>query len=255
MEKCETNVLQVSFLLCVKHICLISNLSQIWMFMNTSVTLRETNVLRDKCAPTVLWLFNEIYLSIKFRGDIFYSFRGMSRVKFKVWKWTKSNNSKLDKAVLRFFWIAVLSNEIYGSCALQTYSMRSIYLQSFILIPLIVLESCPGQSSKCKNKQSPFIQKLGKAELRFLCTAHLLNEIYLPTKLLPLVVSKLCPGQEKPTDGQTGGRTDKVATIYMLTLREAYTNEGILNRVKKKVQFLTVSTNWTRLVKNSNKQY
>jgi hypothetical protein len=60
--------------------------------------------------------------------------------------------------------------------------MRSIYLQSFMLIPLILLELCPGQSSKCKNKQMGIIQKLDKAELRLLSTAHLLNEIYLPIK-------------------------------------------------------------------------
>jgi hypothetical protein len=60
--------------------------------------------------------------------------------------------------------------------------MRSIYLQSLILIPLIVLELCPAQSSKSTNKQRAIIQNLGKEELRFLCTAILLNEIYLPTK-------------------------------------------------------------------------
>jgi hypothetical protein len=62
--------------------------------------------------------------------------------------------------------------------------MRYIYLQSYMLISLIsyTLEFCPGQSSKCKNKQRAIIQKLGTAELRFLCTANLLNEIYLSAK-------------------------------------------------------------------------
>jgi hypothetical protein len=50
------------------------------------------------------------------------------------------------------------------------------------LLPLIVLDLCSGQSSKCQNKQRGIIQKLGKAELRFLCTAHQLNEIYISTK-------------------------------------------------------------------------
>jgi hypothetical protein len=49
----------------------------------------------------------------------------------------------------------------YGSCALHTYLMRSIYLQSFMLIPLIVLELYPGQSSKCKNKQRAIIKQEG----------------------------------------------------------------------------------------------
>jgi hypothetical protein len=52
-----------------------------------------------------------------------------------------------------------------------------------MLITPIVLELCPGQTSKCKNKQRAIIQVLDKADLRFLCTAHLLNEIYLPTKI------------------------------------------------------------------------
>jgi hypothetical protein len=74
------------------------------------------------------------------------------------------------------------AGQSYGSLTMHFYSMRSIYLQSFMLISLILLELCPGQSSKCKNKQRVIIQKIGMAELRFLCTAHLLNEIYLPTK-------------------------------------------------------------------------
>jgi hypothetical protein len=55
MEQRWDNVLRVSFLLCVEHISLTFNLSQIWMSTNTSVTLRGTNVLRDKCAPTMLF--------------------------------------------------------------------------------------------------------------------------------------------------------------------------------------------------------
>jgi hypothetical protein len=60
--------------------------------------------------------------------------------------------------------------------------MIFIYQQSFILISLIVSELCPGQSSKGKNEQRAITQKLGKAELGFLNTAHLPNNIYLPTK-------------------------------------------------------------------------
>jgi hypothetical protein len=52
-----------------------------------------------------------------------------------------------------------------------------------MLIPILVLEFCPGQRSKCENKQRGIIQKLGKAGLPFLCTAQLLNEIYLPTEV------------------------------------------------------------------------
>jgi hypothetical protein len=51
-----------------------------------------------------------------------------------------------------------LRRQSYGSCAMNTFSMRSIYLQSFMLIPLIVSELCQGQISKCKNKQRAIIQ-------------------------------------------------------------------------------------------------
>jgi hypothetical protein len=46
----------------------------------------------------------------------------------------------------------------------------------------MVSEPFPGQSSKCKNKERAITPKLGKAELQFLCTALLSNEMYLPTK-------------------------------------------------------------------------
>jgi hypothetical protein len=69
-----------------------------------------------------------------------------------------------------------------------------------MLISLIVLELCPEESSKYKNEQRGITSKLGKVELWFLCTAHLLDEIYLHNYesfiLMPLVVSELCPGQE-----------------------------------------------------------
>jgi hypothetical protein len=62
--------------------------------------------------------------------------------------------------------------------------MRPIYLQSFMLISLIILEICPGQSSKCQNKQMAITPKLDKAVFRFFSIAAFYNEIYiyLPTK-------------------------------------------------------------------------
>jgi hypothetical protein len=60
-------------------------------------------------------------------------------------------------------------------------SMRSIDLQSSMLISLTILELCSGQSLKCKNEQRAITPKEVMAELRFLCTAHLPIEIYLPT--------------------------------------------------------------------------
>ena len=41
---------------------------------------------------------------------------------------------------------------------------------------------CSRQKSKYENKQRAITQKLSKQELRFMCTALPLDEIYLPTK-------------------------------------------------------------------------
>jgi hypothetical protein len=80
MQECETNVLRVSFILCVEHICLITKLSQIWMYTSTSVTPRATNVLRDKCAPTMLsflcffiitWTWTPICIALIFTTGYF----------------------------------------------------------------------------------------------------------------------------------------------------------------------------------------
>ena len=74
--------------------------------------------------------------------------------------------------------------EIYAFYALHFYTVSSIYLQSFLLIPVVVSELCSRQNSKCQVEQIAITPKLGKANLRFLITALLLNEIYLhvPTK-------------------------------------------------------------------------
>jgi hypothetical protein len=51
-----------------------------------------------------------------------------------------------------------------------------------MLISLIILELCPGQSSKFQNEQRKITPKLGKTELWFFNNALLRNEISLPTK-------------------------------------------------------------------------
>jgi hypothetical protein len=60
-------------------------------------------------------LFNEIYLSIKFRDDISYSFiiELCPGKNSKCKSEERAITRKIDKVVFRFFSIAVLSNEIY----------------------------------------------------------------------------------------------------------------------------------------------
>ena len=72
------------------------------------------------------------------------------------------------------------ANKSYGSCALHSSLMRSIHPQNFITVASIVLEICSGQKFKYENKQRVITQKLSKQELRFMCTALPLDEIYPP---------------------------------------------------------------------------
>jgi hypothetical protein len=67
-----------------------------------------------------------------------------------------------------------------------------------MLKPLLVLELCPGQGSKCKNKQRAITPKLGKAELRsYEMHTYLMISIYLQSfMLIPLIVLELYPGQK-----------------------------------------------------------
>ena len=58
--------------------------------------------------------------------------------------------------------------------------MRSIHPQNFITIASIVLEICSGQKSSMKINKGQ-LNKV-KQELRFMCTALPLDEIYPPTK-------------------------------------------------------------------------
>jgi hypothetical protein len=81
----------------------------------------------------------------------------------------------------------------------------------------LVLELCPGQCSKCKNKQRGIIRKLSKADLRFLYTAHLLNGIYLPTKFH--VDTSCCfkvMSRTRKRDGRTDGSSNRRVIIWLL---------------------------------------
>jgi hypothetical protein len=58
----------------------------------------------------------------------------------------------------------------------------------------MVSELCPGQSSKCKNEQRAIATKFGKAEFKFLFTAHLPIEVHLPVDIS--CSFELRPGQD-----------------------------------------------------------
>lgn len=76
--------------------------------------------------------------------------------------------------------------KLYGAeiCFLcNAFLFIYIYLQIFLLIPVLVSELRSEHTLKLnfKNEQQTITINQGNAELRLLCTAHLLNEMYLPT--------------------------------------------------------------------------
>jgi hypothetical protein len=104
-------------------------------------------------------LISEIFPHIKFYVNISYSFRVMSLTNLKVIKMNRGNSS-----IIRQGRVMVL---LYCT----TYP-RSIYLQNFMLIYLIVLKLCSEQNSNYKNEQRPITPILGKAEtVLFHCTS------------------------------------------------------------------------------------
>jgi hypothetical protein len=102
------------------------------------------------------YLSNDIYLPTKFLVDTSYNFRAMSRTISKWKKWTKGNNSKIKEG---------RDTDPLHS----TFLLRSIYLQSSLLVPFMVSELFRAMSRtkfKVKNKLTKGINpKLGKAEL------------------------------------------------------------------------------------------
>ena len=86
-----------------------------------------TNSKSKLCSFYTAFLLDEIYLCMKFQVDTPYTFR-------KNKARTRKRYENFKKPKFRSY-----ISKSYGSCALHFSSMRSIYLWSFKLIPLILL--------------------------------------------------------------------------------------------------------------------
>jgi len=111
----------------------------------------------------------------------------------------------------------------YCSCALDFYSIRTIYLHSFLLI---LGDTCCSfrVMSRTKFKVEKWTKGNNskiKSELQFVCTVYLLNDIDLPKKVNVDISCSFRVMHWTRTCGQTDIRTDKTATIIMLSLRGA----------------------------------
>jgi hypothetical protein len=69
---------------------------------------------------------------------------------------------------------------------LHIYLMRSIYIQSFMFIPLLVSDLCPVKCSKCKKEQRQELQNLSEILINYLQSLMLIS----------LILQELCHGQD-----------------------------------------------------------
>ena len=114
-------------------------------------------------------LFNEIYLPMRFQVNTSYTFRNMARTRKMYEKFQRAIIQKLWKQKWWFLCTALFLNEIYLPMKFQVDTSYTFL-------------NMARTRKKYEEFQRAIIQKLCHQELRFLCTALLLNEFYLPVK-------------------------------------------------------------------------
>ena len=115
--------------------------------------------------------------------------------KFQVWKSTKSNNSISMMPSVMVLVHCTSPNEIYLPMKFQVSSFITFW---------VMLRT----KFKNENEQRAITPKVRSFELWFLCTALLLNEIYLPMKLHVEALNNFQVMLRKKRDGRTDWQTD-----------------------------------------------
>jgi len=110
-----------------------------------------------------------IYLPIKFQVSSLNTFWVMLRTKLKNENEQRAKTPKVWSFELWFFCTAVLLNEIYLPMKFQVSSLNTFW---------VLLRT----KFKNENEQMAITPNVRSFELWFLCTALLLNAIYLPMK-------------------------------------------------------------------------
>jgi len=119
---------------------------------------------------TALFL-NEINLPMKFHVNALHNFKVMLQTKFTNENEQRTIAPKVCNVELWFLCIALLLNAICMPMKFQVSSLNTFW---------VMLRT----KFKYENKQRAITPKVWNAELWFLCTALLLNKIYLPMKFL-----------------------------------------------------------------------
>ena len=112
---------------------------------------------------------DEIYPPTKFHNHSKYNFGDMHQTKFKYENKQRAITQKISKQELWFMCSALPHDEIYPPTTFHNHSWFSF--GDILHIKF-----------KYENKQRAITQKLSEQELRFMCTALPLDEIYPPTK-------------------------------------------------------------------------
>ena len=112
---------------------------------------------------------NYIYLPMKCHVNALYNFKVLLRTKFKNENEQRALTSKVWCIELWFLCTALLLNEMYLPMKCQVSSLNTLR---------VMLRT----KFKNENNQRAITPKVWCLELCFLCTALLLNEIYLPMK-------------------------------------------------------------------------
>ena len=114
-------------------------------------------------------LLNEFYLPMKFQDDTWNTFRVILLTKIKYENQQRAINTKIWWAELWFLCTAFLLNKINPPMRFQGDTWNTF-------------ELCSGIKIKYENQQRAITPKLWWAELWYLCTAFLFNEIYPPMR-------------------------------------------------------------------------
>jgi len=170
----------------------------------------EQRAITPKVWSFELWflctalLLNEIYLSIKFHVDALHSFQVMLRTKFKYENQQRAITPKKWCLELLFLCTALPLNEINLPIKFQVSSLITFWVMV-------------RTKFKNKNERRAITSKVWSIELWFLCTALLLNEIYLPMKFH---VDALHSFQVmlRTKKGRTDRRTDWRVDYYIVGL-------------------------------------
>jgi len=153
----------------------------------------------------VLWflctalLLNEIFLPMKIHVDALHNFKVMFRTKFKNENEQRAITPKVWSFELWFLSTALLLNEIYQPMTFQVSSLNTLWVMLWTKF-------------KNENEQRAITLKVWCLELWSLCTALLLNEIYLPLKFHVDALHSL-KVILRTKNGRTDGQTDESITI------------------------------------------